>query len=57
MLEKFSLWFNHEVSESEYYFHLGYNCNEPIILVFEMLRISIVEFWKFFMFTTSYVCI
>jgi hypothetical protein len=32
-------------------FHLGCNCNEPIIRVFEILRISIV------IFGTSYVCI
>jgi hypothetical protein len=47
MLEIFSLWFDHEFLESEHYFHLGYNCNEPIILVFEMLRISIVKFGSF----------
>jgi hypothetical protein len=36
MLEKFTLWFDHEFSESEHYFHLGCNCNELIILVFEI---------------------
>jgi hypothetical protein len=57
MLEKFSLWFDHEISETEHHFHLGFSCSEPNILVFEMLRILIVKFWKFFMFRTSYACI
>jgi hypothetical protein len=42
--------------QSEHYFHLGYNSNEPIILVFEMLRISIVVL-EVFMSRTSYVCL
>jgi hypothetical protein len=34
MFEKFTLWFVHEISEWEHYFHLGCNCSEPIIILY-----------------------
>jgi hypothetical protein len=46
MLEKFTLWFDHEISESERYFHLGCNCkwaDYSCIWNFENLNCEILE--------------
>jgi hypothetical protein len=44
MLEKLALGFDHEISESGYYFHRHCNRNEPIILVFNYENLKFGSF-------------